>query len=163
MTQHDAETLILQPGKARSLPHTMSATRRLTLTLVGVDANANTATLELHNPEAQPNEIVGGLIEENLVDVEAKNKWRDRLHLRELAVPVDTVTMAVEVLHCALHERLLIGDRVWTVTDIGDKGVTLTAGRDHEAHTLVNEVERLENSPEVIGFAEGLGSLDRDL
>lgn len=84
-----------------------------------VDAPPN-----FHNPEAQPDGIVGDLIEESFEDVEAANEWRDKLHLPEKAVPVDTSTVPIETLHCRLHEKLQVGDRLWTVTDIAADRVT---------------------------------------
>lgn len=163
MTQHDVEPLTFQQGDAKSLPHTLSTTRHLTLTLMDFDPAAGTATFELHNPEAQPDEMVSGLIEQNLESVERANGWRDKLHLPEKTVPVDTSTNAVETLHCSLGEKLQIGDRVWTVTAITADSVALTPGADHEAHTLANKVEDLEYSPEAIAIAQDLSAFERDL
>lgn len=161
MTNNDA--LLFHAGDTHALPHTLSGTRHLTVTLLGFDASAGTAAFELRNPDAQPDEMVSELIEQNREEAEASNAWRDKLHLPDRAVPVDTSTMPVETVSCTLHERLQIGDRVWTVTSIAPDGVTLTPGRDHEAHTLANEVADLEYSPEGIAIAEDLAHLDRDL
>jgi hypothetical protein len=116
----------------------------LTLRLVEYDVDAETAVLQLHNPEAEPNEMVGALIEENAENVEKANEHRDKWHLPEKPVPVDTSTEPLETLQCRLHEKLQIGDRVWTITDISADGVTLTPGHDHESHNVVNELEDLE-------------------
>lgn len=163
MTQLGTEALIFRRGDVKALPHTLSATRHLTLTLVDLDASAGSATFELHNPEAQPDGLVGDLIEENVEDVQAANAWRDNVHLPEKAVPVDTETLAVETLHCRLHEKLQIGDRRWTVTDIAADQVTLTPGHDHETDTLVNEAERVEYGPTGIAIAETLNAIDQAL
>lgn len=160
MAQHEAEALVLRRGEAKALPHTLSQTRHLTLALIDTDAASGTATFELHNPEAQPDERVGGLVEEAVEDVEGTNEWRDRLHLPEKAVPVDTSTVPDEQLNCRLHEKLQIGDRVWTVTDIAADRVTLTPGRDHEADTLSNKIEDVGyESPGVVA-AEALNTID---
>lgn len=163
MTQHGAEALTFERGDVRTLPHTLSETRHLTLALVDFDAGAGTAIFELRNPEAQPDGMVGDLIEERFEDVEAANEWRDKLHLPEEAVPVDTSTMPVETLDCRLHEKLQIGDRLWTVSDIAADRVTLTPGHDHETHTVVNEVEDLEYGPTTIAIAEKLNAIDEAL
>jgi hypothetical protein len=163
MTQHGTEALIFQRGDVKALPDTLSGTRHLTLALIDIDASAGSATFELHNPEAQPDAMVGDLIEERLEDVVAANERRDKLHLPEKAVSVDTATMPIETLHCRLHEKLQVGDRLWTVTDIGADRVTLTPGHDHETHTLVNEVEDLEYGPAGIAIAEKLNGIDEAL
>ena len=160
MTQHGAGSLVFQRGDVKALPDTLAETRHLTLTLIAMDAAAGSATFELHNPEAEPDSMVGDLIEERSEDVEAANEWRDRVHLPEKALPVDTETMPVETLHCRLHEKLQVGDRRWTVTDIAADRVTLTPGHDHEAPTLVNEVEDLEYGPTAIALAEKLNGID---
>ena len=161
--QHGAESLIFRRGDVKALPDTLSATRHLTLELVDVDASAGSATFELRNPEAQPDDMVGDLIEEAVEDAETANEWRDKVHLPERAVPVDTETMAVETLHCRLHEKLQMGDRRWTLTEISADRVTLTPGHDHEAHTLVNEAEGLEYGPTGIAVAETLNAIDEVL
>jgi len=160
MTQLGTGALIFRRGDVKALPDTLSATRHLTLTLIASDASAGTATFELHNPEAQPDGMVGSLIEESFEEVEAANEWRDRVHLPEKAVPVDTETLPVETLHCRLHEKLQVGNRRWTVTDIGADQVTLTPGHDHETHTLANEAEDLAYGPTGIAVAEKLNAID---
>ncbi|HEX4191210.1 MAG TPA: hypothetical protein VHZ06_09470 [Marmoricola sp.] len=158
---HDhAEDLTFDIGTAQQLPATLAATRHLTLTLLELDASAGTATFEMHNPDAQPDEMVSGLIEQNEESVEDVNRRRDRLHLPEKPVPVDTETKTVETIAATLHEKLLIGDRVWTVSAIDLAGVTLTPGHDHEAHTLLNEVEGLDYQPATIAVAEAAGAID---
>lgn len=77
---------------------------------------------------------MSGLVEEAVADAEASNEWRDKLHLPETPVPVDTSTVATQTLECRLHEKLNIGGRVWTVTTIAADQVTLTPGHDHERH-----------------------------
>jgi hypothetical protein len=163
MTQHGTDALTFQPGDVKPLPDTLSHTRHLTLALVDIDASVGTATFELHNPEARPDTMVGDLIEERLEDVEATNEWRDKLHLPVKAVPVDTSTSPIETLHCRLHEKLQVGDRLWTVTEIGPHQVTLTPGHDHETRTLVNDVDDLEYGPEGIAIAEKLNGIDEAL
>ena len=156
---HGAEAITFQRGDEKSLPHTLTKTRHLTLKLVDYDAAAETAILELHNPEAEPNEMVGALIEENAENVEMANEHRDKWHLPEKPVPVDTSTEPVETLHCRLHERLQIGDRVWTITEISADGVTVTPGHDHEARNLANELEDLEYT-ESTGMSADLNVID---
>lgn len=163
MTQPGTETLIFERGDVKALPDTLAGTRHLTLTLIDIDPGAGTATFELDNPEAEPDEMVADLIEERLEDVEAANEWRDRVHLPEKAVPVDTETMPRATLRCRLHEKLEIGDRRWTVTDVAADHVTLTPGHDHETHTLVNEVEDAEYSRTAIALAEKLNGIDEAL
>ncbi|RNM16627.1 hypothetical protein [Nocardioides pocheonensis] len=162
MTHHD-EDLVFRRGDVRSLPHTLSQTRHLTLTLVDLDAADGTAEFELHNPEAEPDPIAGDLIRENLDEVEEANRRRDRLDLPEKPAPVDTSTMSVEVLRCRVGEKLLIGDRVWRVAEISADQVTLRPGHDHETHSLVNTAEELEYGPEGIALAEALNTLDEGL
>lgn len=163
MTQLGTGALVFRLGDVVALPDTLSATRHLTLTLLAVDDAAGSATFELHNPGARSDSMVGGLIEENLEEVEAANEWRDRVHLPEKAVPVDTETMPVETLHCRLHEKLQIGDRRWTVTDIAGDHVTLTPGHDHETRTVVNEAEDLAYGPTGTALAEKLNGIDEAL
>jgi hypothetical protein len=160
MTRHEAEALVLQRGEAKPLPHTLSETRHLTLALIDTDPAAGTATFELHNPEAQPDERVGDLVEEAVEDAEASNEWRDKLHLPEKPVPVDTSTVTTEQLDCRLHEKLQIGDRVWAVTDIAADRVTLTPGRDHEADTLSNKIEDVGYEGPGVNAAEALNTID---
>ena len=163
MTHHSTDTLTFQRGDVKALPDTLSETRHLTLALIDIDSDSGSATFELRNPEAQPDAMVGDLIEQRLEEVEAANARRDKVHLPEKAVPVDTSTMPVETLHCRLHEKLQVGDRLWTVTDIAADRVTLTPGHDHETHGLVNEVEDLEYEPETIAIAEKLNGIDEAL
>ena len=163
MTQPGDGALTFHLGDVKALPHTLSKTRHLTLKLTACDDAAATATFELHNPEAQPDAMVAALIEQNAENVEATNGWRDKLHVPEKAVPVDTSTMTVETLHCRLHERLQVGDRVWTVASVAADAVTLTPGEDHEARTFMNEVRDTEFGPGATAIAEGLGTVDRDL
>jgi hypothetical protein len=162
VTQHETEALALLRGEPQALPHTLAETRHLTLTVVDVDADAGTAVLELHNPEAEPDEMVAALIEENAENAEEANQRRERFHLPEKPVPVDTSTMRVETIHCRVHEKLQIGDRLWTVTDVAADRVTLTPGHDHEAHNLVNELEDLEYT-KGIPVAEDLNVIDEAL
>jgi len=103
--------------------------------------------------------MVGALIEENAENVEMANEHRDKWHLPEKPVPVDTSTEPVETLHCRLHERLQIGDRVWTITEISADGVTVTPGHDHEARNLANELEDLEYT-ESTGMSADLNVID---
>ncbi len=163
MAQQESDVVVLSLGEHSALPHTLSTTRHLSLTLLACDAGSGTATLELHNPEAQPDSTVSGLVEEAIEDVDAANERRDKLHLPEKAVPVDTSTVPVQRLDCRLHEKLQIGDRVWTLTDIATDRVTLTPGHDHEAHTLVNKIEDLEYGAPVIDAADALNSVDKGL
>src|SRR5437588_8735899 len=106
MAQHPHEALTFAIGEVKALPHTLSETRHLTLTLTGVNAVEGTADFELHNPEAQPDDMAAGLVWENAVNAVEGNQWRDRLHLPEKTVPVDTSTMPVVAIHAALHEKL---------------------------------------------------------
>lgn len=163
MTQHTEESLTFRRGDVKALPHTLSETRHLTLALVDFSASAGTAVFELHNPEAQQDQMVSGLVSENAEDVEDTNRWRDKLHLPEKAVPVDVSTMSTEELHCHLHEKLQVGDRVWVVTEVAEDQVTLTPGHDHETHSLINEAEDLEYRPGAIATEEGLNTLDEGL
>lgn len=163
MALHKEDTLTFRRGDVKTLPHTLSQTRHLTLALTEFSATAGTAVFELHNPEAQPDTMVAGLVEENAEDVEAANRRRDRLHLPEKPVPVDVSTMPTEELHCQLHEKLQIGDRVWVVTGIDADQVTLTPEHDHETHSLVNEAEDLGYEPGGIAAAEKLNTLDEGL
>lgn len=150
-------------GDVKALPHTLSLTRHLTLTLVDVNASAGTAVFELHNPEAQADDLAGALIQENAEDVNEANRWRDKLRLPEKPVPVDTSTMPVEVLHCRLHEKLQLGDRVWVVTEIASDSVTLTPRHDHETRSMINAAEEEPYSPEAIALAETLNQIDEGL
>ncbi|HET6151699.1 MAG TPA: hypothetical protein VFE15_02020 [Marmoricola sp.] len=160
---HDhADDLTLEIGTPTRLPATLT-TRHLSLTLVGLDASAGTATLELHNPEAEPDSMVGELIEQNEGNVEDANRRRDLLHLPEKPIPIDTETMAVESIAASLHEKLLIGDRVWTVSAIDTARVTLTPGRDHEKHSLRNDIEAGDYQPETIAMAERATVLDEGI
>lgn len=143
MAQHEVEALILRPGDATPLPDTLSKTRHLSLVLVSTDARDGTATFELRNPEAEPDSTVAALVDEAVEDVETANAHRETFHLPEKAVPVDTSTAPRQTLNCTLEEKLQIGDRVWTVTEIADDQVTLTPGKDHETHTLVTKIEEL--------------------
>jgi hypothetical protein len=111
MTQQDAKALTFRRGEEQALPHTLSKARHLTLRLVDVDADNSTCMFELRNPEAEPDDTVGALIEQNAEDVEKTNARRDKFHLPEKALPVDTSTKPAETLHCRLHEQLQIGDR----------------------------------------------------
>jgi hypothetical protein len=163
MAQHEQEALVFQRGDEKSLPHTLSATRHLTVTLVEYDAMAETAVFDLHNPEAEPDSTVSCLVEEAVDDVESANEWRDRLHLPEKAVPVDTMTARTLRLNCTLDEKLEIGDRVWTVTEIAAGGVTLTPGRDHESHSLINKAEDAEYEEPVINAAQKINRIDGGL
>jgi hypothetical protein len=163
MTQHDDEALVFRRGDVKALPHTLAQTRHLTLTLTDVSAADGTAIFELHNPEAEPDRLAGDLIRENLEDVEEANRWRDRLDLPEKAVPVDSSTMPVEVLHCTVGEKLMIGDRTWKVAEVSGDQVTLTPGHDHETHSLVNSAEEVEYGPAGIAIAETLSTLDEGL
>ncbi|MCW2783757.1 MAG: hypothetical protein JWP74_274 [Marmoricola sp.] len=157
---HEEESLVFSVGDVKSLPHTLAQTHHLTLTLHKVSATEGTAEFELHNPEAKPDAMVSGLTEANSEDVERQNRWRDDLHLPEKAVPVDTSTVAVEVIHAKLHEKLQIGDRVWSISEISAEGVTLTPGHDYEAHTLVNAAIEEPYQPEAIAAEERLGEID---
>jgi hypothetical protein len=159
MTERSAEALTFQRGERKALPHTLSETRHLTLTMVSFDADAGTADFDLHNPEAEPDKMVAALIEQNAEHAEKGNERRDKLHLPETAVPVDTSTVPVETLHCRLHEKLQIGDRLWTVTGIDADGVTLTPGHDHEADTLANKLEDVEYTGG-LSVAEDLNTID---
>jgi hypothetical protein len=132
MTQHEDEALVFGPGDLKALPHTLSQTRPLTLALIDWSEAEGTAVFELHNPDAQQDSMVGELIAENEQEVEKTNRWRDKLHLPEKAIPVDTFTMPTEVLHCKLHQKLQVGDQVWVVTDISADQVTVTPGHHHE-------------------------------
>jgi hypothetical protein len=163
MALHEEESLTFRQGDEKALPHTLSETRHLTLTLIDFSASAGTAVFELHNPEAQQDELVGGLISENEEDVEDTNRWRDKLRLPEKPVPVDVSTKQIEELHCQLHEKLQIGDRVWVVTEITADQVKLTPGRDHEAHSLVNAAEDLEYQPAAIAGEQDLNTIDKAL
>jgi hypothetical protein len=161
--QQEADQLVLRHGEEKSLPHTLSTTRHLTLVLIDADPGAGTATLELRNPEAEPDAIVSGLVEEAVEDVEGANDWREKLHLPEKAVPVDSSTAKSQRLVCKLDEKLEIGDRVWTVTDIAEGQVTLSPGRDRESDTLINKIEDLAYGRPAIDAAEKLDTIDRGL
>jgi hypothetical protein len=163
MAQRESNTLVLSRGEAKALVHTLSTTRHLSLALIACDAGSETATFELRNPEAEPDSTVSGLVEEAVEDVDTANEWRDKFHLPEKAVPVDTSTVPVQRLECRLHEKLQIGDRVWTLSEIGTDRVALTPGHDHEDHTLVNKVEDLEYSAPVINAADALNAVDEVL
>jgi hypothetical protein len=162
MAERGTEAVSFRRGEPQELPHTLAETRHLTLMLVDYDVDAGTAILELHNPEAEPNEMVAALIEENAKKVEETNQRREKLHLPEKTVPVDTSTGRVEKIRCRLHEKLQIGDRLWTVTSIAADAVTLTPGHDHEAHTWVNELEDLEYT-KGIPVAGDLNTIDEAL
>ena len=162
MTQQDAGALTFHHGEERALPHTLSKARHLTLRLVDVDADDSTCTFELRNPEAEPDDTVGALIEQNAEEVEEIDARRRKFHLPEKAVPVDTSTERAETLHCRLHEKLQIGDRLWTITDIAADSATVTPGRDHEDGTLVNEAEDLEYTKGTT-IAEDLNTIDEAL
>jgi hypothetical protein len=112
------------------------------LRLVDVDADDSTCTFELRNPEAEPDDTVGALIEENAEEVEEINARRRTFHLPEKAVPVDTSTERAETLHCRLHEKLQIGD--------------------HEDGSLVNEAEEMEYTKGTT-IAEDLNTIDEAL
>jgi hypothetical protein len=161
MGQHDAENITFKLGDAKTFPHSLAAEHELTFTLLEFSAAEDTVTFQLHNPEAKHDEMVGGLIWDNLESVENSNRWRDRLHLPEKPIPVDTFTLPVAYIHGKLHEKFQIGDRVWTVSEIGPDSVTLTPGHDYEAHTLANEVAELPYTREGSALAEGLGEIDR--
>jgi hypothetical protein len=163
MTEHQAEAVTVRAGEAQDLHDTLPGDATLTVSLVSTDPGAGTATLDLHNPAAEPDEMVAGLIEEHEADVESTNEWRDRLHLPEKAVPVDVSTARVERIECTLHEKLLIGIRQWRVTEIAADSVTLIPGHDHETHTLVNEAEDLAYGPTATTLAEDLNTLDEGL
>lgn len=163
MAQQESDDLALIRGDVTALPHTLSTTRHLSLELVSCDAGSGTASFDLRNPEAKPDSTVSGLVEEAIADVDAANERRDKFHLPEKAVPVDTSTVPVQRLECRLHEKLQIGDRVWTLTDIGTDRVMLTPGHDREAHTLVNKIEDLEYSAPVINAADTLNTADEAL
>jgi hypothetical protein len=163
MTHQRGETITVDRGEARALPATLAGTRSLSMRVVSTDPAAGTAVLELHNPQAEPDALVSGLIQQNVEDVGASNRLRDKLHLPEKAVPVDTSTAAVEELHCRVGERLRVGDRVWEVSAVTDGDVTLTAGRDQEADSLLNKVEDEEYAPEVLAAADRLNRLDQGL
>lgn len=160
MGHHDEDSLTFRVGDVKSLPHTLSQTHHLTLALIKMSAEEETADFELHNPEASRDPMVAGLIDANSVAVAREDRWRDELHLPEKAIPVDTSTEAVVVIRSKLHERLQIGDRVWSVSAIGTETVTLTPGHDYEAHTVVNAAAELEYQPEAIAVEERLGAID---
>jgi hypothetical protein len=162
ITESDPDTLTFRHGEQKTLPHTLATTRHLTLTLVDSDADAHTAVFELHNPEAEPNQMVGALIEQHAENAENANERRDKLHLLEKAVPVDTSTVPMETIHCRLHEKLQIGDRLWTVTDIAVDNVTVRAGHDNEADTLVNKLEDVEYTGGITA-AQSLNVIDEAL
>jgi transcriptional/translational regulatory protein YebC/TACO1 len=132
------------------------------LTLLGHDQDAGTAEFELHNPEAEPDNLVSEVIEQEAERVERSNERRDKLHFPEKPLPVDTSTEARETIHARLHEKLQIGDRVWTVTDIASEFVTLSPGHDHESHTLANELEDVEYTSG-LKVAEDLNTIDTAL
>ncbi len=163
MDHHHDDDLTFSIGEVKSLPHTLAETRHLTLGLTEVDPVEGTAVFELHNPEAEGDVTVAGLIEQEVQDVEHANRWRDKLHVPELSVPIDTSTMATATIHVKLHERLRIGDRVWKVEAISAEAVTLRPGHDFEAHTLVNEPEDFGYSTEGIALAERLNVIDEGL
>jgi hypothetical protein len=163
MSQHAGESVTFHRGEGKTLPDTMAAAPSMTLTVVSTDAEAKTATLELRNPEAEPDSMISDLVEDHLEDAESVNKWRDRLHLPEEPVPVDTSTQADEMIHCHLHERLQIGDRVWKVTAISEDAVTLTPGHDYETDSLVNKVERAGYSEQGTAVAQALTRVDEAL
>jgi hypothetical protein len=163
MAHDEGEDLVFRRGDVKALPHTLSQTRHLTLTLTDVSADDGTAVFQLHNPEAEPDRMAGDLIRANLEEVEEANRRRDRLDLPEKPVPVDTSTMPVEVLRCRTGEKLLIGDRTWKVAEISADHVTLTPGHDHEAHSPANAAEELEYGPAGIAVAEALNTLDEGL
>jgi hypothetical protein len=114
-----------------------------------INAVEGTADFEFRNPEAEPDEMVDGLIEENRRDAERSNHWRDDLRLPEMTVPVDASTEAVELIHARLHEKLQIGDRVWSIREIAADSVTLMPGHHHEAHTLLHAADDVAYQPDV--------------
>jgi hypothetical protein len=159
MSQHD-ERLTFHRGEEHALPHTLSLTRHLTLTLADVDAADGTVVFELHNPDAEPDDLVEGLIEQNVADAETTNRHRDLFGLPEKPVPVDTSTEQTETLRVKLHEKLQVGDRVWQLTEISGDSATLSPGRDSESRSLVNSVEDLAYSPTAVKIEEGIAGLD---
>jgi hypothetical protein len=163
MGQHDAEGITFKLGDAKSFPHSLAGEHPLTFTLVDFSAAEDTVTFQLHNPEAKHDEMVGGLIWENLESVENANRWRDKLHIPDKPIPVDVYTMPVAVIHGKLHEKFQIGDRVWKVSEIGPDSVTLTPGHDYEAHTLFNDVAELPYSGGASAPEEGLGEISKRL
>lgn len=161
MGQHEAESITFKLGDVKSFPHSLAGEHPLTFTLVELSAAEETATFQLHNPEAKHDEMVGGLIWENLEDVENGNRWRDKLHLPDKPIPVDTYTIPVAAIHGRLHEKFQIGDRVWTLSKIGPDSVTLTPGHDYEAHTLFNDVAELPYSGGASDLEEGLSEISK--
>lgn len=163
MHHHDPEAMTFKLGDANTFPHSLAGEHTLTFTLVDFNAAKDTVTFQLHNPEAKHDEMIGGLIWENLESVESANRWRDRLHIPEKPVPVDTYTMPVALIHGKLHEKLQIGDRVWTVSTIGPESVTLTPGHDYEAPTLLNDVADLPYSSGASAIEEASDEISKRL
>lgn len=163
MGQDETEDIIFKLGDVKTFPHSLAGEHPLTFTLVEFSADKDTVVFQLHNPEAKHDEMVGGLIWENLESVENSNRWRDKLHLPEKTIPVDTYTLKVATIHGKLHEKFQIGDRVWRVAEIGTDSVTLTPGHDYEAHTLLNDVVELPYSGAATAVEEGLGDISKRL
>lgn len=160
MGHHDVQTLTFRVGEVRLLPHTLSQIHHLSLELIEASVSESSVVFELHNPEAEPDTMVGGLVEANLEDVERANRWREKAHLPDKPIPVDTSTLAVVVVRGKLHEKLQIGDRAWTISAVAADGVTLTLGHDYETHTLINIAAELEYQPEAIALEGQLGAVD---
>ncbi|MCW2753186.1 MAG: hypothetical protein JWQ32_597 [Marmoricola sp.] len=163
MAHDNDEALDFKVGDVKTLHHTLSLTHHLTLALIALNAAEGTADFELHNPDAEPDVMVGGLIAANAQDVERGNRRRDDLRLPEKAVPIDTSTAAVEVIRGKLGEKLQIGDRVWSISEISSEGVTLTPGHDYEAHTFLNTLTGEPYQPEALAAEERLGEIDSAL